>query len=119
MIARISTVLAAALALVPATAQAADEELWFRKNERVQLARRIQDGGFACPEVKAVYFLGARPDGNHMRAECGPRGGAFLARYRLTVRGSGTFRTEPWADAGAPVATALFSDAPALRTSLE
>ena len=101
----------------PATAaQAAESELWFRKAEKVALARGIQQDGFACSELTAVYFVEARSDGNHMRAVC--RTGKGLddsTSFRLTVRGSGGYRVGPWDDA--PAGNVQFAGF-VLRTSL-
>lgn len=82
----------------------------------IALARGIQRDGFACPELKAVYFVGAKSDGNHMRAVCGAGDEPEAASsFRLTVRGSGTYRVEPWD--GAPAGNAQFAGF-LLRTSL-
>ena len=105
-----------ALVLLATAAHAADgQELWFRKAEKVALARGIQDNGFACVEIKAVYFLGGRSDGNDMRAVCGTEGDSEASsNFRLTVRGSGTYRVEPWSERGN-----VFAEIAALRVSLD
>ena len=102
-----------------ASAQAAGDELWFRKAEKVALARGIQQDGFSCPEVKAVYFVEAKPDGNHMRAVCGTADeAATSSSFRLTVRGSGTYRVAPWSDGKLFTDVAQFASDFSLRTSL-
>src|SRR5215213_1813396 len=80
MITTVRKASAAALVCLATAAQAAEGELWFRKPEKVALARGIQKDGFPCPEIKAVYFIGAKSDGNHMRAVCGDgrRGGPVV-----------------------------------------
>ena len=111
--------LVACLACSAAAAQAADNELWFRKAEKVALARGIQLGGYPCSEIRAVYFVEAASDGNHMRAVCGTADGpSASSSFRLTVRGSGTYRVAPWSDAGTFADNARFASDFSLRTPL-
>ena len=113
----VRTALAAALACFATAAQSTEGELWFRKAEKIALARGIQKDGFPCPEIKTVYFIEAKSDGNHMRAVCGAaEDSSASSSFRLTVRGSGSFRVEPWRDGGES-ANAQFAGF-ALRTSL-
>ena len=115
MIAMVKKASVAALVCVATAAQATEGELWFRKAEKVALARGIQDNGFACVEIKAVYFLGGRSDGNDMRAVCGTEGESEASsNFRLTVRGSGTYRVEPWSERGN-----VFAEIAALRAALD
>src|SRR3954452_22088347 len=117
MITTVRKASAAALVCRATAAQAAEGELWFRKPEKVALARGIQKDGFPCPEIKAVYFIGAKSDGNHMRAVCGTADEAVpSSSFRLTVRGS--YRVEPW-DGEASVVRTLFASAFVLRASLD
>ena len=109
---------AAALICLATTAQANEGELWFRKAEKVALARGIQKDGFSCPEIKAVYFVAAKADGNHMRAVCETVDVSAASSFRLTVRGSGTFRVEPWEDGRRTAGHAQFVSGFTLRTSL-
>src|SRR3954470_13538350 len=96
-----------------------ESDLWFRKAGKVALARGIRRDGFACPEITTVYFIGAKPDGNHMRAVCGsPDGSAVSSSFRLTVRGSGAFRAALWDGDGAAAAPTQFAAGYLLRTSL-
>jgi hypothetical protein len=74
MIALVKKAFVAALVCLATAAQATEGELWFRKAEKVALARGIQKDGFTCSEIKAVYFVAAKADGNHMRAICGSDG---------------------------------------------
>jgi len=97
-------VLAAALACSVTAVQAGETELWFRKAEKVALARGIRQDGYSCPEIRAVYFVEAKADANHMRAVCGTADGpAASSSFSLTVRASGTYRVAPWSE-GATVA---------------
>ena len=106
MISTVRTAITAALVCLAATAHAAEGELWFRKAEKVALARGIQRDGFPCAEIKAVYFVGARAEGNHLRAVCGTaEDSAAPSSFRLTVRGSGSYRVEPWNEKGGAFAT--------------
>jgi len=116
MITTVRKASAAALVCLATAAQAAEGELWFRKPEKVALARGIQKDG---TEIKAVYFIGAKSDGNHMRAVCGTANEAVpSSSFRLTVRGSGSYRVEPW-DGEASVVRTLFASAFVLRASLD
>jgi hypothetical protein len=120
MTATIRTVLGAVLVLLAAAAQAGEGELWFRKGERKTLARDIRDQGLACPEIKAVYLLGAKADGNHMRAVCGSKDGAGETfDVRLIVRASGSFRAEPWTETDPSFAATPSAVALTLRASLD
>jgi hypothetical protein len=102
-----------------ATMTQAESELWFRKAEKVALARGIRRDGFACPEITTVYFVAAKPDGNHMRAVCGsPDGSAVPSSFRLTVRGSGAFRAARWDGDGVAETLTQFAAGYLLRTSL-
>ncbi len=119
MIALVKKASLAALVCLATAAQATEGELWFRKAEKVALARGIQKDGFPCPEIEAVYFVEAKTDGNHMRAVCETVDGpAASSSFRLTVRGSGTFRVEPWEDSGWSAGHAQFASGFMLRTSL-
>ena len=119
MIALVKKASLAALVCLATAAQATEGELWFRKAEKVALARGIQKNGFTCSEIKAVYFVAAEADGNHMRAICGlDADSAASSSFRLTVRGSGTFRVEPWEDSGRSTGHAQFASGFMLRTSL-
>ena len=119
MITTVRKASAAALVCLATAAQAAEGELWFRKPEKVALARGIQKDGFPCPEIKAVYFIGAKSDGNHMRAVCGTANEAVpSSSFRLNVPGSGSYRVEPW-DGEASVVRTLFASAFVLRASLD
>src|SRR3954462_7438393 len=116
MITTVRKASAAALVCLATAAQAAEGELWFRKPEKVALARGIQKDG---TEIKAVYFIGAKSDGNHMRAVCGTANEAVpSSSFRLPVRGSGSYRVEPW-DGEASVVRTLFASAFVLRASLD
>jgi hypothetical protein len=102
-----------------ATVTQAETELWFRRAEKIALARGIQRDGFACAELRTVYFVEMRPDGNHLRAVCGTSdGSAAPSTFRLTVRGSGTFRAAPWDGGDGAAQSIRFAEGYRLRTSL-
>jgi hypothetical protein len=113
------TVLAAALACSAMAAQAGETELWFRKPEKIALARGIRQDGYSCSEIRAVYLVEAKADGNHMRAVCGTaEPSAAPSSFRLTVRGSGTYRVAPWSDNATVADVGRFASDFTLRTSL-
>ena len=119
MIAMVRKASAAVLICLATATQATEGELWFRKGEKIALARGIQKDGFPCPEIKAVYFVAAKSDGNHMRAICGMANDpAASSSFRLTVRGSGTYRVEPWESGASSAGNAQFASGFVLRTSL-
>ena len=93
-----------------ATVTQAETELWFRRAEKIALARGIQRDGFACAELRTVYFVETRPDGNHMRAVCGTSDGSaapstFRRRFAAAApsgRRGGTAATAPARPSGSP-----------------
>jgi hypothetical protein len=62
------------------------------------LARLITSSGFECPEVRAVYHVGADDRGNIMRVVCGVVGGPAIETptFRMHSTFSGNSKITRW-----------------------
>jgi hypothetical protein len=80
----------------PALAQ--PKQLTVQASVARDLARMIQASGFECPEVRAVYQIGADNKGNIMRIVCGVVGGPAIdsPSFRMHANPAGAGKITRW-----------------------
>jgi hypothetical protein len=95
---RVLMLAAAALvgSALPALAQ--PKQLNVQPSFEKELARLIKASGFECPEIRAIYHVGADERGNIMRVVCGVVGGPVIdsPTFRIHSTFGGNAKISRW-----------------------
>jgi hypothetical protein len=92
------SIVAAALLGAAGPVLAQPKQLTVQASIARDLARMIQASGFDCPEVRAVYQMGADSRGNIMRIVCGVVGGPAIETpsFRMHATPAGAGKITRW-----------------------